>query len=743
MRRASNAGRSKSFGRPPEARAVRRRGIERDEFGVPRVAAETYRQAIEGLGYCHAFDRGLQMLLMRLLGRGEISAHLDASDDALASDVFFRRMNWWPGTREEAEEMPDGVREIVAAYCDGVNARFAERVPWELRLLGYRPEPWTIDDCLLIARMAGYLTLSQSQAEIERLLVEMVQAGVARARLEELFPGLLGELDEELIRNTMLRERIVPASVRWNAALPRMMASNNWVIAGSKTASGKPMLANDPHLEANRLPNVWYEAVLATPDRYVAGATMPGLPGVMVGRNPDVAWGATYAFMDSTDHWIEHCRSGACRRETPTGDEIWEPMQLRREVIRRKGKADHVVAFYENEHGVVECDPEREGLYLASRWSGSGIGAVSLACTTGIWSATNVEGAMDCMGRLETAFNWVFADRHGNIGYQMSGLMPRRRDGALGLVPLPGWKSENDWQGYVPHTELPRAINPPQGFFVTANDDLNAYGQAKPINMPMGDYRARRIAALLDAGTDFTLETVSRMHYDVYSLQAERFMVLIGPLLPDTEAGRTLRDWNLEYLPESLGATLFEQVYRELLREVFGAAAGFDGACDFLSRETGTFVDFYANFDRVLFSEQSCWFGPGGREAAFRAAIERGLSQDARPWGETNRVTLTNIFFRGKLPKVLGFDRGPVPIRGGRATVHQGQIYRNAGRATSFIPGLRMIADMAEEGVHTHLVGGPSDRRLSKWYDSDTRNWLESRYKHLRARRHRLSTKRR
>ena len=138
----------------------------------------------------------------------------------------------------------------------------AKKPPWELKLLGYTPEPWKAEDIITLSRMVGYLTLSQSQAEIERLLMEMIQAGVSHEHLEELFPGHLGGLDMDLLKKVSLQERIVPLDVLWQTAAPRMMASNNWVISGAKTASGKPILSNDPHLEVNRLPNIWCEIVL-------------------------------------------------------------------------------------------------------------------------------------------------------------------------------------------------------------------------------------------------------------------------------------------------------------------------------------------------------------------------------------------------------------------------------------------------------------------------------------------------
>jgi penicillin amidase len=274
-------------------------------------------------------------------------------------------------------------------------------------------------------------------------------------------------------------------------------------------------------------------------------------------------------------------------------------------------------------------------------------------------------------------------------------------------------------------------VNPPEGFFVTANNDLNRHGKAKPINMPMGDWRASRIEMLLrESGGDLTVDRVSEIHYDVVSHHAETFMKILRPLLPESESGRALREWDCTYEPDSQGAYLFERIYHALLQEVFGAN-GLGDSFDFLVKETGIFVAFYSSFDRVLLSEKSAWFGTRSQQQIYQAALSRGLDGPIRRWGDVQKILMTNILFGGRLPRVFGFDRGPITIRGGRATIHQGQIYRSAGRNTSFVPSFRMILDLGEDAAHTNLAGGPSDRRFSKWYDSDTKNWLNRIYKKL------------
>jgi penicillin amidase len=690
----------------------------RDEHGIPQISADDITGLHWGMGYCHAMDRGMQMLIMRILGQGRAAELLDGSDEMVEVDRFFRRMNWSGGAAAEAEKLGTEARAACETYCDGVNARFSESVPWELKLVGVKPEAWTVADSLLLARMTGFLTLAQSQGEVERLFVEMVQAGIGDAHLEELFPGCTDGLDREMLAQVELGERIVPEAVKWAVAAPRMMASNNWCVSGSRTASGGAMLANDPHLETNRLPNVWVEQSFRWPDGYAILMTMPGLPAPLVGRTERLSWGPTYTFMDAIDSWVEHCRDGKFRR----GD-AWVDFDRRVETIKRKKGNPIVETFWENQHGVLDGNAMAEGYRLATRWSGAEGGARSINAFLSMWTARTVTEGMAAFARVESSFNWVFADGAGDIGYQMSGLMPKRADDWSGFAPRPGWDERFDWQGFVAPEELPRAHNPEEGVIVTANQDLNHLGHANPINAPMGDYRARRITQLLGERDDHDADSFRAIQLDTYSLQATEFLEVLTPVLGTGPIADALRGWDCRYELESIGATAFEIFYAELLVEMFGPACGTE-VIEHLREATGTFIDFYQNFDRLLVEESSPWLGERTREEVWGAALARVASQMPEPWGKRNRLTLTNMFFGGKLPRFLGFDRGPIPIRGGRATPHQGQIYRSGERVTSFTPSLRLVADMRTAVLHSALCGGPSDRRTSKWYKSGVDGWL-------------------
>lgn len=681
-----------------------------------------------GQGFAHGIDRGLQILMMRIIGQGRVSEILNPADESLKIDMFFRRVSWARGAEAALEQLGERERELLQAYCDGLNAAFSRRLPWELtKICRHRPEPWKPEDTILLVRMMGYVSLASSQGEIERMFIEMVQAGVSEEKLHDLFPGILGGLDIELIRKVKLGESMVPTEL-WGSAMPRMMASNNWVVSGRKTVSGKPILANDVHLEGNRLPAVWCEMCLQSGDRYVMGGTLPGIPGVVAGRNNDVAWAVTYAFMDSEDSWIEQCRDGNYLREDGE-DSDWVPFQKRTEEIKRKRGDNVEVDFYENDHGVLDGDPNTEGHYLATRWAPAESGSGALRACLGFFQASTAGEVTALYAGIESAWNCIAADQNGDVEYQMTGCAPRRRKGVSGFVPLAGWKKENDWQGFLRPDELPRMKNPPEGFFATANENLNAYGEGNPIDVAMGSYRADRIADLLAARDDFRVEDMRAMHDDVYSLQAELFMAILRPLLPDSDAAEILKNWDYCYDAESQGAYQFERFYQELYREVFGKNGLGEKVVEWIWDTTGSFTDFYDNFDGVLLAESSVWFGDRSREEIYLAALEIALGEAPKRWGSVRQFTMSHMFFGGRLPKWLGFDRGPYTLKGGRATIHQGQIYSNAGRVTSFMPSFRLISDLANEGVISNVAGGPSDRRFSKWYRSDVKNWLSGKYK--------------
>lgn len=278
---------------------------------------------------------------------------------------------------------------------------------------------------------------------------------------------------------------------------------------------------------------------------------------------------------------------------------------------------------------------------------------------------------------------------------------------------------------------MPRTFNPENGFICTANEDLNYLGNASPINMPMGSYRSDRIAELLNNDNRLDVKAMCRMHFDVHSKQAELFMPIIKPLLKENAVGQILTTWDCRYNKESKGAYLFECFYKELYQLVFGINGFGKLVCEYLQNDSGAFIDFYANFDQVLLSKESPWHRESTQEEIFSSALSKISNIQIKEWQDVQSYTMKNILFDGKLPNFLGFDKGPIAAIGGRATIHQGQIYRAGNRDTTFLPSYRMVTDFSEQTIHTNLAGGPSDRRYSKWYTSDLDNWISGIYKEV------------
>ncbi len=705
--------------------------IERDDAGVPHISAKNVNDLNWGLGYCFAIDRGTQLQLMRIIGQGRLCELLEDSDDNLKIDRFFRRMHWSKDHDAQLQALDSETLVWCQALCDGINAGLRSNKLNPVKLLTGGAEPWAIKDIFLTLRMTSYLTLAQSQAEVERLFLELVQAGVSIEKLESLFPIKDQDFDIELIKKITLPERIVPSDVLWQSAAPRTMASNNWVISGEHTKSGSAMMANDPHLEVNRLPNVWYEAALSAPDFQGMGYSMPGIPGLLIGRTQDLSWGATYTFMDTIDSWVEECKNGKYKR-----GKSWKKFSVREEVILRKKHSKHIETFYENPHGVLEGNPNEEGLYLSTLWSPGLFGAQSLNASLKLTKAKNVRDAQNCFKHIESAWNWVLADSKGNIGYQMSGLCPKRSNNWNGFTPGLGWDASWDWQGFEKPEQLPNNYNPPEGFIVTANQDLNHLGSVSCINMPMGDYRAKRIEQSIESSSEHDTASNAKIQMDTYSLQAEQFLKILSPAL-ETEADqcyaiKALQEWDRRYDTQSDTAVLFELFYSELRRVVFQDEALNPKLLSHLSEQTGLFIDFYQNFDRCLLDPASLWYESKTQEDCFKQAFMQAKEKwGTTTWGQRNSFRFTNILFQGKLPEWLGFDSPLVPLIGGRATPHQGQIFEIDGRKTSFAPSVRIIADMSESCLHTRTAGGVSDSRLSPWYMSEVQGWLDGTFKRL------------
>jgi penicillin amidase len=576
-------------------------------------------------------------------------------------------------------------------------------------------------DVLAMQKLMAWVGLASTQQDLEKFIVEAVANGVDVDKLRALFSPHLDGLDPELLAGVRIARPLVPAALGFLAAMPTLRGSNNWAVAASRSATGAALQCNDPHLEVNRLPAIWYEMVGRLPDDYRIGVTVPGTPGLVMGRSRALSGGFTYGFMDQVDLFVEQVVDGSVIR-----GETREAVQHRVETVKRRGGASIDVDIWETSAGLLEVDgPLEDGQVLAVAVALRSDGAAeSLAALIELWRSAGVEQATAAASRMALSANWLFADRDGRIAYQQSGKLPLRSHS--GLHPV---GAAHAWTGFAEPSTLLTQLDPECGWLATANEDRGQPG----VNAPMAPHRADRIGVLLEAAETLDLNAMFGIQRDLYSRHAEPFMELIRPHLGDGELDAMLAAWDLRYDVSSKGATFFERIYASVLAEVFGGMFG-RITWKMLCEQTGVVTDYYGYFDRILLgADDPAWFGDGGRGAVIERALDRARARgDVEAWGVVNRVVMSNLFWNGRLA-FLGADVGPMALPGGRGTIVQAQMYENHGRATSFAPSWRYMCDLGEDEAHTSLAGGASGRVLNRYYKSGLKDWRAFRYKTLSA----------
>jgi penicillin G amidase len=713
----------------------------RDENGVPHVVAHNWATALYGLGYLHALDRPTQMLFSRAVASGRSAELIADKPELVETDRFFRRVGLYRHLEREVAGLDDRAFGNLTAYCEGVNdgmGRSGRSLP--MWAAGFYPRPWNPQAVMLIGNLLNFGGLAVSQRQNERLLVELVQAGVEPAKLRELFEPLLDNADFDLLKQIKIASRLSDEALELITDLPRLAGSNAWAVAPSRSASGHALLASDPHLEVNRLPAIWYEAVLEWDGNYVMGASLPGCPLFAVARTKHLAWGVTYLKGDTSDYFIEDCRRGE-RGWQYRRQDSWRDFDIREEQIARKGEEPETLRVHFNDVGTLEGDPDEsgEGYLLSTVWTGERPGSgASVATWIELVDCQAASQAMDLVRECpQPTLCWMFADRAGHIGMQANGCFPRRAAGHSGLLPIPAWDPANHWQGWVPTSDLPRVYDPPRGFIASANENINPPGGPQLITQVLADYRRRRIDERLAGWPSATLADMQGLQYDVVSVEARDLLAVLLPLLDDGPVRQRLQSWDCGYGPESMEATLFQRFYRNVLLEIFGDEPGRQGGIGwrrilYLCSRAGFSMMVVTCIDRLLKRDESLWWQGRDKGQLVRAAAEKLAAETDQPWSITNAFKFTNRFFEGQfVGRALGIQTNELPMRGCHATPFQGHLLRAAKRETTFAPSYHFVTDLGTDEAWTNLPGGPKESWFSRWYKSDITRWLTGSYKRL------------
>ena len=702
--------------------------ITRQANGFPLIQSANLTDALYGLGYMHAVDRQMQMLMVKGLCSGRLSEWIKSTPELIEIDHYMRWIDFYGGIGRELEKLSESSMSLLSAYCNGANERLKSAMPLEFKLVRHPLVLFEPRDVLAILKMSGFLGLTQTQGQAERFIIELLREGKPVEMIRELFPAMKEKpgADYIAILKSLRNFSSSPDSALLSAVTLSFsfFASNNWAVSPSRTESKQAMVCGDPHLPLS-LPSPFYPVTMQYGDRYFIGATTPGVPFGYMGRNADVSWTLTYGAADTVDYFIEEVRQGQYRRGNR-----WLPLKSREEILKPKGRPAEKVRFYETDIGIIEKTVTDDGYYLCYGWTGRrNVASESAESFLKLYSAKDVRSAQKIFAAMPYgAYHWVVADRQGNIGYQMSGLVPRRSRGASGLLPILANGKSKPWLGMVSAEQMPQLYNPAEGYIVTANQDVSHLSKADIFSLPMASHRADRISRLLRQNKQCNIDSMKSIQYDLFSHQAEKLLTMIRPHLPTTRKGKILANWDLLYEPKSTGAALFESVYHELLIEVFGSIFGNDRWRQFSGEIL--FAFFYSNFDAILLKKRSRWFGDRRRDEIIQAAVNRALAGPEVRYGEVNTFSIEHLLLGGKggLFRLIRFDAGPFALPGGRATVLQSQMVSGLGKTKIDAPSLRFITGLGSDEALMNCPGGASDRRFSKYYAVGITDWLEGRY---------------
>ncbi len=761
--------------------------VLRDAHGIPHIYADTETDLFLAQGYVHAQDRFYQMDFWRHQTAGRLSELYGSG--VVGTDQFLRTIGWRRVAEQEYASAGPDTKAVLDAYAAGVNAYIGSRAPADLSLeytlLGitgpknYQPEPWSAVDTLAWGKAMAWDLGGNLDDEIQR--ADLLQQ-IGAEKTAEYMPAYPHDFHPVIVPDPAL------GAVDFGALRARVrgvqdqiggyfegIGSNDWVIAGSRTTTGMPLLADDPHLSI-QMPSIWYQVGLhcrtlsAACPYDVVGYSFAGVPAVIIGHNARIAWGVTNTGPDVQDLFIEKLNPNNPNQYEVNGQ--WVDMQVLEETITVTGRIKPDPEEPNKDLGVYDAAANTSQVKVTVRYTRHGplitdvYGLEDFARQTGAaleagqtygvalrWTALEPGTLFQSVFKINRAQNWdafrialrdwdtpsqnfVYADVDGNIGYQMPGNIPLRQSGD-GTLPVPGWTDAYEWTGYIPFDQLPYSYNPPAGFIATANNAVVGpeYPYLLSTNWDPG-YRAARIVELLQAKPQISMDDIAQIHGDNENLGARDILPYLTALEFDEPGLRAavaqLRGWDRQMHMDSAPAALYaaflkalvDGTFRDDLPEAYWPGSG---------------PGSWQTLRTLLAQPQSDWWDDQGtaavetRDDILRraladgyAALEAQLGEpDDWSWGRLHGATFTNATLgRSGIGLVEAlFNRGPFPASGGSGIVNATGYNSNrdaAGQnpyALTSVPSMRMIVDLANlENTRMIHTTGQSGHAFSPHY---------------------------
>jgi penicillin amidase len=718
--------------------------IVRDERGVPHIYAGCDEDLFFGLGMAMAQDRLWQLDYLRRKAQGRLAEILGA--EMLEQDVLVHTVGIQRIAEQELAQLPQRTLELLEAFARGVNAvidKSQGRLPIEFDLLAYAPEPWAPLHSLAVwGELRWYLTGRLPVIA----LPELAKRSLGDGALYQAF--LTAEAGDESIlppgsypapRHGRPRGDAPTGRVGETVGDPQEGAgSNNWVAAGSRTTTGTPLLASDPHIAFGSL-SCWYQAHLCGGSFNVAGAGYVGVPGILFGRNEAVAWGVTNNICSQRDLYQE--KTDPAHPGCYLYDGVWEPMRELRETIQIRGsEAVHKTIRFSRNGPIVDellPQPAKATGPVSLRWLGATPGD-EITCMLKANAALGCDEFRAALGNWRVpTLSFVFAGVDGHIGYQCAGRIPIRHNWGRGYRP--GWEPVHQWQGVIPLEGMPALADPPQGWIRTANNRTAPEDYPYPLSGTWSSgHRAKRIRQLLEESEKFSSADFVHMQYDVLSLRAVEATPRLLECLETTadvrirRAADVLQTWDHRMAPDSAGAAIFDLFFRHWMYIV--AAERF---ADDLAPHMAEVVAGLAL--ALLVEDAPGWFVSGNRIQKVIAAFDQALDELAErlgpdlsqwTWGRLHTITLHHpLSGRGDLGQLL--DRGGYSLGGNGFTVC------NTGADANYRANLganyRIIADLSASApaLWTVDAAGQSGHPGSTHYCDQLTAWLDGNYHQL------------
>ena len=775
--------------------------VLRDSYGVPHIYADNPEDLFQAQGYVHAQDRFFEMDFRRHLAAGRLSELFGVSQ--LETDAYVRTLGWRRAAEQELTLLAPSTRRYLDAYAAGVNAYLAGRSAADISLeysllrlqgLRYTPSVWTAVDSIAWLKVMAWDLASNLTQEADRAIITS-KLGAGRA--SDLFPSYPLEDDfapivrrgdvvgktfdptasrssarplPDGLSNDQLRNAtsVLQSAAKINQVIPHVLGSgsveagtgsNSWAVAGSRTESGTAILSNDPHL-ATGIPSAFAQVGLhcrtvseACPFE-VSGFSMASMPGVVIGKNNKIAWGLTTSYADVQDLYLEDVRGDTVRQ----GD-TYVPLRVITEEIQVRGEDQpRTVRIRSSQHGPLLSDVDQRLQQVSA--SRADLNATQYAVALS-WTALQPSRSMDALLAIDQAQNFeefrgaaallsapsqnlIYADTDGNIGYQLAGSVPQRRNGN-GTKPSPGWDATYDWRGTIPFAKAPYVYNPPSGFLVAANQQVIGAQYPYPLGSGFSyGWRSQEIIDTLRDAPLLTLDSAEQIFYDdTIRFAADLVPILLKIKVPDpwvVEGQGTLVGWDYSSTKDSAAAAYFNVVCHNIFKLTFR---------DELPEEdlwpTGG-DRWYAVLTILIGQVKNPWWDDvrtpdkiETRDDILLAALTNARKEitslmardtDQWQWGKIHTVRLQNptLGKSGIEPIERLFNRGQYQVGGGPAVVNAMAFDDRKGYAVTAAPAMRMLIDLGDLDLSRWVnQSGVSGHAFHQHYDDQTELWANQR----------------